>query len=293
KVLALAKRTGPARAIGDLYNTKYNYTLDNLLLLISYEDLAAKSANQSNKIRTWKNPSRTWKNPSSSSSTSLPDSLLGWLRPVQKKLFCSDHFEKQMFKMSIHSVKRSSSSRSAVNILNLRSIGPTTYVSEVSTTNRSKAISPGSLSAPSGGLHFTTLNFDRNSMAVSTGDINHMSKSIASFHLTGKKTMNTSVDRLFDADNVFTSSSYGDLPTIIEKVGGSGGVSGSGPKPPPRSRSPDKSRQSTDSLNKPALSEKSEKEIREEKPSTPPALPPKTSPPPSGPQGPPPGVCDI
>ena len=31
--------------------------------------------------------------------------------------------------------------------------------------------------------------------------------------------MNTSVDRLFDAENVFTSSSYGDLPTIIEKVG--------------------------------------------------------------------------
>ena len=46
----------------------------------------------------------------------------------------------------------------------------------------------------------------RSSMIASSGDVNLMSKSIASFHLTGKKTMNTSVDRLFDTDNVFTGT---------------------------------------------------------------------------------------
>ena len=103
----------------------------------------------------------------------------------------------------------------------------------------------------------------RNSMIMSSTDANTiMSKSIASFHLTGKKTMNTSVDRLFDtADNVFTGSAYGDLPTIIEKDMSSislnkenGGLKDATKRP------------STDSLNKPFLSEKNENDDRTHSP---------------------------
>lgn len=63
-------------------------------------------------------------------------------------------------------------------------------------------------------------------MALSTGDINPMSRSsFASFHLTGfknNKIMNTSVDRLFENDgDVFLSSSYAEfqqLPSIQEST---------------------------------------------------------------------------
>ncbi|XP_063987133.1 WD repeat-containing protein 47 isoform X2 [Diachasmimorpha longicaudata] len=63
-------------------------------------------------------------------------------------------------------------------------------------------------------------------MALSTGDINPMSRSsFASFHLTGfknNKLMNTSVDRLFENEgDVFLSSSYAEfqqLPSIQEAI---------------------------------------------------------------------------
>ncbi|XP_066603041.1 WD repeat-containing protein 47 [Prorops nasuta] len=77
-------------------------------------------------------------------------------------------------------------------------------------------------------------------MALSTGDINPMSKSaFASFHLTkNNKLMNTSVDRLFENEgDVFLSSSYADfqqLPSIQETVN-------SQPRIPPRIRGSSKS----------------------------------------------------
>lgn len=79
-------------------------------------------------------------------------------------------------------------------------------------------------------------------MALSTGDINPMSRSsFASFHLTGfknNKLMNTSVDRLFENEgDVFLSSSYVEfqqqLPSIQEAI--------NQPKAPPRARSHSKS----------------------------------------------------
>ncbi|XP_015608707.1 WD repeat-containing protein 47 isoform X2 [Cephus cinctus] len=75
-------------------------------------------------------------------------------------------------------------------------------------------------------------------MALSTGDINPMSRSsFASFHLTGfknNKIMNTSVDRLFENEgDVFLSSSYAEfqqLPSIQEAT------NAAQPKAPPRTR---------------------------------------------------------
>ncbi|XP_076171377.1 WD repeat-containing protein 47 isoform X2 [Ptiloglossa arizonensis] len=80
-------------------------------------------------------------------------------------------------------------------------------------------------------------------MALSTGDINPMSRSsFASFHLTGfknNKLMNTSVDRLFENEgDVFLSSSYAEfqqLPSIQETT------TNSQPKAPPRTRAQSKS----------------------------------------------------
>ncbi|XP_046465636.1 WD repeat-containing protein 47 isoform X3 [Neodiprion pinetum] len=82
-------------------------------------------------------------------------------------------------------------------------------------------------------------------MAMSTGDINPMSRSsFASFHLTGfknNKLMNTSVDRLFENEgDVFLSSSYADfqqLPSIQEAANNVASLS----KAPPRTRGQSKS----------------------------------------------------
>ncbi|XP_032681472.1 WD repeat-containing protein 47 isoform X6 [Odontomachus brunneus] len=83
-------------------------------------------------------------------------------------------------------------------------------------------------------------------MALSTGDINPMSRSsFASFHLTGfknNKLMNTSVDRLFENEgDVFLSSNYAEfqqLPSIQEM--------NAQPKVPPRTRGHSKSPEGVD-----------------------------------------------
>lgn len=55
----------------------------------------------------------------------------------------------------------------------------------------------------------------RSSMVCSVGDLSNMSRSYAGFHLTGKKAMNTSVDRLFESSDVF-STSCADLQLDLE-----------------------------------------------------------------------------
>ncbi|XP_069961026.1 WD repeat-containing protein 47-like isoform X1 [Cherax quadricarinatus] len=221
------------------------------------------------------NGSGTLKFPSLLAATTFSDSdlsLLSWLQSIPPETFACP-FEQKTLNVDVERLEKPPLEASWTEHLLVTPFKPRTFPHSAMPYSRPRAtdIMSRSLNPNLDGLPFG-LGSNRSSMALSTGDINLMSKSIASFHLTGKKTMNTSVDRLFDTENVFTSSSYGDLPTIIEKV--------ALPKPPPRrarSRSPDK-RQSTDSLNKPALSDKIEKEIREEKPGSPPALPPKSSP---------------
>ncbi|XP_064103076.1 WD repeat-containing protein 47-like isoform X1 [Macrobrachium nipponense] len=218
----------------------------------------------------------TLKFPSLLAATTFSDSdlsLLSWLQSIPPDTFACP-FEQKTLNVDVERLEKPSLEASWTEHLLVTPIKPRTFPHSAMPYSRPRAtdIMSRSLNPNLDGLPFG-LGSNRNSMALSTGDINMMSKSIASFHLTGKKTMNTSVDRLFDNENnVFTSSSYGDLPTIIEKVGQ--------PKAPPRrarSRSPDK-RQSTDSLNKPAFSDKVEKDLRDEKPGSPPTLPPKSSP---------------
>ncbi|MCL4121455.1 UNVERIFIED_CONTAM: hypothetical protein GTU68_004422 [Idotea baltica] len=218
----------------------------------------------------------TLKFPSLLASTSFSDSdlsLLSWLQSIPPDTFGCP-FEQKTLNVDIERLEKPSLEASWTEHLLVTPIKPKTFPHSAMPYNRLRAtdIMSRSLNPNLDGLPFG-LGANRNSMAISTGDVNLMSKSIASFHLTGKKTMNTSVDRLFDTENVFTSSSYGELAPISEK--------GSTPKNPPirnRSKSPDK-RQSTDSLNKPALLEKSEKEIKEEKAGLGPSLPPKNTPP--------------
>lgn len=217
----------------------------------------------------------TLKFPSLLASTSFSDSdlsLLSWLQSIPADTFGCP-FEQKTLNVDIERLEKPSLEASWTEHLLVTPIKPKTFPHSAMPYNRLRAtdIMSRSLNPNLDGLPFG-LGSNRSSMAISTGDVDMMSKSIASFHLTGKKTMNTSVDRLFDTENVFTSSSYGELPTIDEKANPP-------PKNPPvrnRSRSPDK-RQSTDSLNKPAILEKSEKETKEEKPSSPPSLPPKTN----------------
>ena len=232
----------------------------------------------------------TLKFPALLANTTFSDSdlsLLSWLQSIPPETFACP-FEQKTLNVDVEKLEKPSLEASWTEHLLVTPIKPRTFPHSAMPYNRPRAtdIMSRSLNPNLDGLPFG-LGTNRNSLTVSTGDISLMSKSIASFHLTGKKTMNTSVDRLFDTENVFTSSSYGDLPTIIEKVGPNNTTTTNTtttgtPKTQQRrarSRSPDK-RQSTDSLNKPILSDKSEKETREEKPASPPALPPKSNTPP-------------
>ncbi|KAB7498557.1 WD repeat-containing protein 47 [Armadillidium nasatum] len=199
-------------------------------------------------------PDSSLKFPSLLASTSFSDSdlsLLSWLQSIPSDTF-SCPFEQKTLNVDIERLEKPSLEASWTEHLLVTPIKPKTFPHSAMPYNRLRAtdIMSRSLNPNLDGLPFG-LGSNRNSMIISSGDVNMM---------------------LFDTENVFTSSSYGELPTISEKS--------SPPKNPPvrnRSHSPEK-RQSTDSLNKPALVEKSEKEIKEEKPGgSPPSLPPKTN----------------
>ena len=139
-------------------------------------------------------------------------SLLSWLHSIPPDTFACP-FEQRTLNVDVERLDKPSLEASWTEQLLITPIKPKVFPHSAIPYNRQKAtdIMSRSLNPNMDGLAL------RNSMMASSGDASLMSKSIASFHLTGKKTMNTSVDRLFDADNVFTGSAYGDLPTIIEK----------------------------------------------------------------------------
>ncbi|CAB3367576.1 Hypothetical predicted protein [Cloeon dipterum] len=152
-------------------------------------------------------------------------SLLSWLQSIPSDTFACP-FEQRTLNVDVERLDKPSLETSWTEHMLITPIKPKTFPHSAMpfTRPRSADIMSRSLLPSLDGLPFGLSSGGRGSigaMTMSTGDINSMSKSFASFHLSNKekKMMNTSVDRLFENDeNVFMSSSYSELPAILEKV---------------------------------------------------------------------------
>ncbi|XP_035719493.1 WD repeat-containing protein 47-like isoform X4 [Vespa mandarinia] len=174
-------------------------------------------------------------------------SLLSWLQSIPPETFAVP-FAQRTLNVDVERLERPSLETSWTEHMLITPIKPKTFPHSAMPFTRPRSAAdmmsrslvpaleagpgPKNMPIPSAAL-----------MALSTGDINLMSRSsFASFHLTGfknNKLMNTSVDRLFENEgDVFLSSSYADfqlLPSIQETT------TSSHPKVPPRIRGQSKS----------------------------------------------------
>ncbi|KAK0181101.1 hypothetical protein PV327_003413 [Microctonus hyperodae] len=175
-------------------------------------------------------------------------SLLSWLQSIPPDTFAVP-FAQRTLNVDVERLERPSLETSWTEHMLITPIKPKTFPHSAMPFTRprsaadmmSRSLVP-SLEAGHGprspGPRNTTLP-SAALMALSTGDINPMSRSsFASFHLTGfknNKLMNTSVDRLFENEgDVFLSSSYAEfqqLPSIQETL-----INATQPKAPPRTR---------------------------------------------------------
>ncbi|KAF2353660.1 CTLH C-terminal LisH motif, partial [Trinorchestia longiramus] len=183
-------------------------------------------------------------------------SLLSWLHSIPPDTFACP-FEQRTLNVDVERLDKPSLEASWTEQLLVTPIKPRVFPHSAMPYTRPKAADIMSRSLNPG---MEGLAGFKSSMIASSGDVGLMSKSIASFHLTGKKTMNTSVDRLFDSDNVFTGSAYGDLPTILEKDSSSLNLSKDLNNLKDTTKRP-----STDSLNKPPLTDKGSVDFTEAK----------------------------
>ncbi|XP_014604164.1 PREDICTED: WD repeat-containing protein 47 isoform X2 [Polistes canadensis] len=180
-------------------------------------------------------------------------SLLSWLQSIPPETFAVP-FAQRTLNVDVERLERPSLETSWTEHMLITPIKPKTFPHSAMPFTRPRSAAdmmsrslvpaleagpgPKNMPIPSAAL-----------MALSTGDINLMSRSsFASFHLTGfknNKLMNTSVDRLFENEgDVFLSSSYADfqlLPSIQETTTTATTTTSSHPKAPPRIRGQSKS----------------------------------------------------
>lgn len=180
-------------------------------------------------------------------------SLLSWLQSIPPETFAVP-FAQRTLNVDVERLERPSLETSWTEHMLITPIKPKTFPHSAMPFTRPRSAAdmmsrslvpaleagpgPKNMPIPSAAL-----------MALSTGDINLMSRSsFASFHLTGfknNKLMNTSVDRLFENEgDVFLSSSYADfqlLPSIQETTTTATTTTSNHPKAPPRIRGQSKS----------------------------------------------------
>ncbi|CAG0880081.1 unnamed protein product [Darwinula stevensoni] len=166
-------------------------------------------------------------------------SLLSWLQSIPSQTFTCP-FEQKTLNVDVERLEKPSLETSWTEHMLVTPIKPKIfpYSAMPYTRPRSADIMSRSLNIIlENGLPSTVMplgmNPTRNSLMVLS--VGEMSRSLASFHLSGnKKSMNTSVDKLFEDshESVFTSNinnSNCDLPPIMER--------GELPRPPRRKRS--------------------------------------------------------
>lgn len=138
-------------------------------------------------------------------------SLLSWLQCIPPDTF-SYPFEQKTLSVDVEQLDKPSLEASWSEQILVTPIKPKIFPHSAMPFTRlktsdfmSKSLTP----------NLDALGHGRNSMAYSVGDLSNMSRSYAGFHLTGKKAMNTSVDRLFEGGDVF-STSCADLASDLE-----------------------------------------------------------------------------
>lgn len=138
-------------------------------------------------------------------------SLLSWLQCIPPDTF-SYPFEQKTLSVDVEQLDKPSLEASWSEQILVTPIKPKIFPHSAMPFTRlktsdfmSKSLTP----------NLDALGHGRNSMAYSVGDLSNMSRSYAGFHLTGKKAMNTSVDRLFEGGDVF-STSCADLQSDLE-----------------------------------------------------------------------------
>lgn len=138
-------------------------------------------------------------------------SLLSWLQCIPPDTF-SYPFEQKTLSVDVEQLDKPSLEASWSEQILVTPIKPKIFphsampFTRLKTTDfMSKSLTP----------NLDALGHGRNSMAYSVGDLSNMSRSYAGFHLTGKKAMNTSVDRLFEGGDVF-STSCADLQSDLD-----------------------------------------------------------------------------
>ncbi|CAL1289418.1 unnamed protein product [Larinioides sclopetarius] len=140
-------------------------------------------------------------------------SLLSWLQCIPPETF-SYPFEQKTLSVDVEQLDKPSLEASWSEQILVAPIKPKIFPHSAMPFTRlrssdfmSKSLTP----------NLDGLGNGRNSMAYSVGDLSNMSRSYAGFHLTGKKAMNTSVDRLFESSDVF-STSCADLQSDLENT---------------------------------------------------------------------------
>ncbi|PRD26511.1 UNVERIFIED_CONTAM: Wdr47 [Trichonephila clavipes] len=138
-------------------------------------------------------------------------SLLSWLQCIPPETF-SYPFEQKTLSVDVEQLDKPSLEASWSEQILVAPIKPKIFPHSAMPFTRlrssdfmSKSLTP----------NLDGLGNGRNTMAYSVGDLSNMSRSYAGFHLTGKKAMNTSVDRLFESSDVF-STSCADLQSDLE-----------------------------------------------------------------------------
>ncbi|XP_022244469.1 WD repeat-containing protein 47-like [Limulus polyphemus] len=138
-------------------------------------------------------------------------SLLSWLQYIPLETF-SYPFEQKTLNVEVEQLEKPGLEASWSEQILITPIKPKVFPHSAIpfTRLRTSDIMSRSLTP-----NLDAVGLGKNGMAFSLNDMSAMSKSFAGFHLTGKKAVNTSVDRLFEGGDVF-SASVNDLHTILE-----------------------------------------------------------------------------
>jgi hypothetical protein len=137
-------------------------------------------------------------------------SLLSWLQCIPSDTF-SCPFEQKTLNVDVERLEKPSLETSWTEHMLITPIKPNIFPHSATPSTRSKSVDimSRSLNMGYGDARSSHLGGSGPSSTLSV-ELEKMSRSFASFHLTGKKSMNTSVDRLFE------ESSVTELPTIAE-----------------------------------------------------------------------------
>ena len=135
-------------------------------------------------------------------------SLLSWLQCIPSETF-SCPFEQKTLNVDVERLEKPSLETSWTEHMLITPIKPNIFPHSATPTTRSKSADIMSRSLNMG-YGEGKPHLGSGPSSTISAELEKMSRSFASFHLTGKKSMNTSVDRLFE------ESSVTELPTISE-----------------------------------------------------------------------------